>query len=160
MGNINLTVKPHHLLDIFKLHGKGIDRFVPDAKFHHDFYAIANAIMENRVNTIQFTCGYDDICKPCIRLRNKICTDTFSCNGMVHDKNSYNETLDKKLLHILNLNADTIYDFKDILHLLHARLNFDLIHKVWNEHSQEENTSRYDYTKKGLDKYIKAWNIL
>lgn len=34
----SLVIKPHHLLDIFKLYGRGVETFVPDDKYKHDFY--------------------------------------------------------------------------------------------------------------------------
>lgn len=154
MNHINLTIKPHHLLDIFKLHGKGIETFVPDEKFRHDFYAIANAIMEYRINTITFTYGYDDICRPCICLKNNLCTDTFSYHNIVHNKNTYNEKLDKRLIHLLSLDTDHAYDFFEIIHLFHHKLNPELIHTVWEANSPEENKARYNDTRNGLDKYI------
>lgn len=156
MDKINIMIKPHHLLDIFKLYGKGIEVFVPDEKFHHDFYAVANGVIENRVGTVQFTYGYDDICKPCICLQNHVCTDTFSYHDIVHDKNAYNEMLDKKLIRLLGLDTDTAYEFSAVIHLLHRKLNLELINAVWDENSPGENKSRYDNTKKGLEQYIRS----
>ena len=42
-----ITIKPHHFMDIIKLYGTGIERFVPDQKRGHDFYRIANLIVQN-----------------------------------------------------------------------------------------------------------------
>lgn len=36
----SILIKPHHFIDIIKLYGSGIDRFVPDEKMGHDFYFI------------------------------------------------------------------------------------------------------------------------
>lgn len=33
----SILIKPHHFIDIIKLYGSGIDRFVPDEKMGHDF---------------------------------------------------------------------------------------------------------------------------
>ena len=35
-----IVIKPHHLLDIFKLYGKGIENFIPDKNYNHNFYLI------------------------------------------------------------------------------------------------------------------------
>ena len=43
----SILIKPHHFIDIIKLYGSGIDRFVPDEKMGHDFYKVANEIIEN-----------------------------------------------------------------------------------------------------------------
>ena len=42
-----VIIKPHHFMDIFKLYCTGIEEFVPDQKMGHDFYAIANAIIND-----------------------------------------------------------------------------------------------------------------
>ena len=43
----SILIKPHHFIDIIKLYGSGIDRFVPDEKMGHDFYKVANEIIDN-----------------------------------------------------------------------------------------------------------------
>ena len=42
----SILIKPHHFIDIIKLYGSGIDRFVPDEKMGHDFYKVANEIID------------------------------------------------------------------------------------------------------------------
>lgn len=39
--------KPHHLIDIIKLYGAGVEHFVPDELYQHDFYKVANLMIEN-----------------------------------------------------------------------------------------------------------------
>ena len=46
----SILIKPHHFIDIIKLYGSGIDRFVPDEKMGHDFYKVANEIIDNPSN--------------------------------------------------------------------------------------------------------------
>jgi hypothetical protein len=45
-----IRIKPHHFLDIIKLYGRGIEKFVPDQDYHHHFYAVANEIIKNPTN--------------------------------------------------------------------------------------------------------------
>ena len=61
----SILIKPHHFIDIIKLYGSGIDRFVPDEKMGHDFYKVANEIIDNPSVGLKLTIGGDDICKPC-----------------------------------------------------------------------------------------------
>ena len=61
----SILIKPHHFIDIIKLYGSGIDRFVPDEKMGHDFYKVANEIIENPSVDLKLTIDGDDICKPC-----------------------------------------------------------------------------------------------
>ena len=109
-----IVIKPHHLLDIFKLYGKGIENFIPDKNYNHNFYLIGNAVIRNEVNKIRFTYSYDDICKPCYYLKNSVCSDYFSANEVDINKNKFNEKLDIRLMKLLNLKFDETYEFKNI----------------------------------------------
>ena len=51
----SILIKPHHFIDIIKLYGSGIDRFVPDEKMGHDFYKVANEIIENPTVDLKLT---------------------------------------------------------------------------------------------------------
>ena len=42
MNKDKIIIKPHHFLDIIKLHGAGLNTFIPDKKMKHDFYKIGN----------------------------------------------------------------------------------------------------------------------
>lgn len=149
-----IVIKPHHLLDIFKLYGKGLEKFIPDVRLNHDFYFIGNAVLENKVNKVKFTYGFDDICKPCDYLKDTVCIGEFEYDGAVYKKNSYNEKLDIRLVNALGLEYNKTYEFNDIVKFISERLNFELINSVWSICSLDDNTSRYLYTKKGMDKYI------
>ncbi len=155
MDKINLIIKPHHLLDIFKLYGKGIERFVPNETYNHNFYLIGNAVIEDKINKVTFTYGCDDICKPCVCLKHGICEDTFLYKEIVYNKNSYNERLDKRL----DLDLCKIYEFSYIIYLFHTKVDLELINFVWNSNTCGENESRYEYIEKGLDKYIIKYGL-
>lgn len=73
-----MIIKPHHFIDIFKLYGSGIEEFVPDIKMGHNFYLIANKIMQNPYLDCRLTIGGDDICQPCHYYQNHQCQDIIS----------------------------------------------------------------------------------
>ena len=50
-----ILIKPHHFIDIIKLYGAGIEKFVPDEKMGHDFYKVANMIIDNPLITLKLT---------------------------------------------------------------------------------------------------------
>ena len=152
INNMDIVIKPHHLLDIFKLYGKGIENFVPDKNYNHNFYFIGNAVIRNEVNKICFTYSYDDICKPCYHLKNSVCSDYFSADGVDINKNEYNEKLDIRLMKLLNLKFDEIYEFKDIIELFNSEVSLKLINLAWYSSNQDDNKIRYELTKKGIYK--------
>lgn len=158
MDRISLTVKPHHLLDIFKLYGKGVEAFAPDEKYRHDFYAVGNRVIENRIGKVRFTWGCDDICKPCVCLKQNICSDTFLYGGTEYDKNSYNEALDRRLIDRLGLDVETEYEYTGIVDLICEKLDPELIEFVWQDRSREENKARYEDTRRGIEKHLSVLN--
>lgn len=48
-----IKIKPHHFIDIIKLYGKGVNKFIPDMNYKHDFYSVANEIISNHNAIIQ-----------------------------------------------------------------------------------------------------------
>ena len=157
INTIDIVIKPHHLLDIFKLYGKGIENFIPDKNYNHNFYLIGNAVIRNEVNKIRFTYSYDDICKPCYYLKNSVCNDYFSVNGIDINKNKYNEKLDIRLMELLNLKFDEIYEFKNIIKLLNNEVSLTLINLAWYSSNQEDNKIRYKLTKKGIETFLSKY---
>ena len=151
---MDITIKPHHLLDIFKSYGKGIEKFVPDEKYNHNFYFIGNAVIDNEIDNVEFTFGFDDICKPCNYLKENICIDEFYYNDNVYQKNNYNEKLDIRLIRLLNIEFNKTYEFKDMIKLLYNNLSLELINLVWYSCNQKENEIRYHFTREGINKFI------
>ena len=93
-----MVIKPHHFMDIIKLYGGGIQVFVPDTDYGHDFYRAANEIIGNHRIQIKVTSGADDICGPCRFLgSDKTCTDCISHIKGIRSKNSYNKMLDCRI---------------------------------------------------------------
>lgn len=151
---LSLLIKPHHLLDIFKLYGRGVERFVPDEKHRHDFYVAGNRVIGNKVGEVRFTYGNDDICKPCVCLRQGVCGDRFVYGGAEYSKNQYNEELDRRLIDRLGLETDKGYKFSDVVPWIYGKLSLDLIEYVWRDREREENESRYEDTRRGMEKYL------
>lgn len=60
-----IKIKPHHFMDIIKLYGSGLNEFIPDQVYQHDFYLVANEIVNNHQVELTLTDGEDDICRPC-----------------------------------------------------------------------------------------------
>ena len=125
----SILIKPHHFIDIIKLYGSGIDRFVPDEKMGHDFYKVANTIIHNPDVTLRLTIYGDDICKPCKKYNN-ICTDALHHILGFTSKDIYNQTLDTRIISLYSLSKET-YTAKELCDiLLETNQN---IYEVWKE---------------------------
>lgn len=153
----DIIIKPHHLLDILKLYGKGIEKFVPDINYEHDFYKIANMIVSKEVQFIKFTRNCDDICRPCKYCKTEKCSDVVAfLDG--YSKDDYNKEIDDKLIEVLGLNSDKAYSFKDILGLFSRELNYHLFKKVWKHEQEEAIQFRNAFTIMGTYKVLASFD--
>ena len=112
----SILIKPHHFIDIIKLYGSGIDRFVPDEKMGHDFYKVANEIIDNPSVDLKLTIDGDDICKPCKKYHEQ-CVDPLTHIQGYTSKDVYNKTLDKRIIKLYNLN-DEYYTAKQLCSII------------------------------------------
>lgn len=112
----SILIKPHHFIDIIKLYGFGIDRFVPDEKMGHDFYKVANEIIDNPSVDLKLTIDGDDICKPCKKYHEQ-CIDPLTHIQGYTSKDVYNKTLDKRIIKLYNLN-DEYYTAKQLCSII------------------------------------------
>lgn len=145
-----ILIKPHHFIDIIKLYGAGIERFVPDEKMGHDFYRIANEIMDNPTITLNLTIYGDDICKPCKKYQNK-CVDNLTNIIGYTSKDIYNMTLDKRIIDLYNLKAKN-YTAKQFCFIILE--NKENIFKVWKEEDDSITEKRYALFVKGANKFL------
>lgn len=156
MGGIKMekiTIKPHHFMDIIKLYGTGIERFVPDQKRGHDFYRIANLIVQNPTLLCQLTVEGDDICKPCLYYRHYQCQDF-----LVHtSKQRYNQLLDQRIIQLYQL-YDMSYSTLSLCEILLE--HHEMIEQVWKEEPAELTQKRHDFFVKGAELYIHQYGII
>ncbi len=148
-----ITIKPHHFLDVIKLYGKGIEKFVPDKRYHHNFYSVANELINKHETKIQLTSGKDDICGPCIYINEDgICTDSIDHIPGVNSKDEWNKTLDHRIMSytkVVEKDQLTALEYCKILYLEKEHI-FD----VWKEESDSSKQIRYDTFCIGAKKYL------
>lgn len=71
-----IIIKPHHFIDIIKLYGAGIERFISDEFMGHDFYKVANELIDHPTINVKLTV-YDGICRPCKKYNGR-CVDALT----------------------------------------------------------------------------------
>lgn len=145
-----ILIKPHHFIDIIKLYGSGIKKFVPDEKMQHDFYKVANEIINNPTINLKLTIYGDDICKPCKKYQSKCMDDLTHIPGYT-SKDIYNITLDKRIIEMYNLNDEnyTAIEFCSII-----LENKENIFKIWAEEENSVTEKRYELFVKGAKKFL------
>ena len=77
-------------MDIIKLYGAGIEKFVPDEKMGYDFYKVANKIVSNPMTVLRITIEGDDICTPCKYYKDR-CMDELFHIPEFSEKDVYNK---------------------------------------------------------------------
>ena len=155
-----MVIKPHHFMDIIKLYGGGIQVFVPDTDYGHDFYRAANEMIGNHRIQIKVTSGADDICGPCRFLgSDKTCTDCISHIKGIRSKNSYNKMLDCRVMDILGLGEDAVYTAEELCRIMGDCPG--LVADVWKEEAEacrETARKRQQLFEAGVRKYLDQGN--
>ena len=150
---MTINIKPHHLLDIFKLYGRGVYPFVPDVNFKHDFYRIGNGIIDKDVEFITFTAKSDDICIPCIYCIDGVCVDSLT-HSEFKTKNDYNYAIDKNILSNFLLAENSRYEIISLLSNINNTISLELINKVWVWSDENDNKQRFANTVAGIRKFL------
>ena len=147
---MEITIKPHHFMDIIKLYGSGIEHFIPDEKMHHDFYKVANEIINDPNTSLNLTIHGDDICKPCIKYHHE-CIDPLNHIPGFNTKNEYNQTLDQRIIELYDL-KDKQYSAIELCTLFYNHK--DYIYKVWTEEDDSITEKRYKLFSLGAKKFL------
>lgn len=146
-------MKPHHFMDIMKLHGAGIDHFVPDEAYKHDFYLVGNEILNNRDMKLQTTIDEDRICKPCIHIgKDGLCQDSIGHIESITSKDAWNKMIDKRIIQYADISLDKIYTALDYCKLLYGIREH--IKDIWKEEENQAIKTRYMNFCKGVEKYL------
>ena len=151
-----LTIKPHHFMDIIKLHGAGLDAFVPDTAYGHAFYQVGNCILQNHAVPMRLTLGCDDICAPCKykNAANGACTDTLLDLPGYTQKEAYNQMLDARIVQILHLDLEKPYTAEAFCALLAQHT--DLVFAVWDIEPSHTTQRRHTLFCAGCKRYLRA----
>ena len=150
-----IFLKPHHFLDILKLYGTGLEKFIPDKKYGHDFYKIGNIILKNPLAIIRLTTGVDDICKPCYFLKNNKCINKMQNYFVYPSKQEWNKIIDERILKKLNLKKGHEASTINFCKYIQKKLTRNDIIDIWKERPRDEVEKRIKYLLAGLNKYIK-----
>ncbi len=149
-----IVIKPHHLIDVLKLHGAGIDKFVPDVAYQHDFHTIANYVVNGKVKDIIFTIGEDDICRPCIHNKDHHCGD------IVYNKSKeeHNIAIDNSLIKLLSLPVNVKISSDEVWVIFKDKLTLPVYREAWPHVSEGDIEARFKYGLIGLGKVISTYS--
>jgi len=91
-----MKLRPHHILDIVRSHGNGVE-FTPHP-YGHANHTVAKALLADVETEVELVCGADDICVPCVHLGpDGLCDDVLGQLDRPVSKQAYNDGLDARL---------------------------------------------------------------
>lgn len=153
-GNM-LKIRPHHFMDMIKLYGKGIDVFVPDTDYNHDFFSVANKIVLNHDELVTITLKADTICTPCKYIgEDGACLDVIGHIPGITSKNAWNDVIDNRICTFSEVKEDTTLTAESYCKILYA-IN-ERIAEIWLEESSTVKNERHKYFCLGAEKYLNA----
>ena len=148
--------KPHHFLDFLYDIAKFNGVLSTVSPYGHAYGACANLLAAGKVDTVTFTSGADDTCKPCRKLKDGVCSDIFppetAARYGVDRKYDYNLKMDLRLMQALPevFSPDVERSIDDVYALLREKLTPEIILLNWPQPNRPELTLR------GLDMAIRA----
>jgi hypothetical protein len=149
-----LLIKPHHFLDIIKLFGSGLESFVPNLEYGHDFWKVGNEILENPNIQLELTLDNDAICIPCKFSNGQICSGVTSADSKEISKDVWNKMIDQRLLDILQLENGTKISALELCKLAKEKISRENIFATWKEKPTEITEKRATFLIAGIDKYL------
>lgn len=147
-----IKIKPHHLLDIIKLYGAGVEVFQPDTIYKHNFYRVGNLVLKDPSTLVQLALGCDDVCNPCVFNNNGTCRDVVAGTNIM--KEDYNRQIDSRLLSFLKFNVGDIMTVQSYCAAVHESFDAIKLREVWSDESDMQFQKRIENLQKGLTKYI------
>ena len=148
--------KPHHFLDYLHEIAENGGAFHPVTPTGSAWGTYGNLLSAGKIDTVTFTAGADDPCRPCRKLKDGICTDIFSekvAAGYGTDrKYVYNLRMDLAFIRALPdvFSADTERSIDDVYALLREKLTPEIILMNWPR------KNRVELTFRGLDMAVRA----
>lgn len=153
---MHAKLKPHHFMDLICGIAENDGVFKHESPYGNLVHVYGNLLAEGKLDSITFTPDVDDICIPCNKLENGICTIVFSDEVAkrygVERQYEYNLGLDNgfanALPEVFGFGVERSID--DIYVILKENLTDDLISINWPKQN------RIDFTYRGLEMAIKA----
>ena len=150
-----VTIKPHHFLDIIKLYGAGITCFVRDETYQHDFYRIANLVLADHQLPVRLTVHGDDICLPCryySRQGEGVCSDSIAHIPDLASKDEWNKILDNRIIRMVVPDSGAVYTAEEFCRLLYDHR--DDIYEIWKEDDAGKTKERFRLFCAGAVRYL------
>ena len=153
---MHATFKPHHFLDYLHEIAENNGVFPPVFPSGNAWGTYGNLLSAGKIDSVTFTSGADDPCRPCMKLRDGICTDIFpeavAAQYGTDRKYDYNLKMDLTFIEALPcvFSPDTQRDIDEVYALLREKLTPEIILLNWPR------KDRVELTFRGLEAAVRA----
>ncbi len=112
-----IKLRPHHVLDIISDYGHG--QQFKQHEYGHALHVVADSIIADLDQNVEFIIGADEICKPCKHLlHDGECDDVLHQVYPPKQKQKYNDELDEKLFNYLGIPKNSIMTIRKYLEIV------------------------------------------
>ena len=146
-----MKLRPHHVLDIISSYGNG-EEFKPHP-YGHALHSVAQAILSDLKLEIEFVVGADEICAPCVHLREGRCDDVLSQLEVPISKQDYNDGLDSRLCEYFGFAPGARMTMREYLEIINGKLSG--LERICS-HPKEDVAGRRNSLEKGLKLLLKS----
>ncbi len=130
----NLTLKPHHFVDIIRSFGCGQKTFEPHP-YGHAVCTVSEAILSNPETALTIELGADSICHPCVHNIDGVCDDTINTSNRPKapkSKQAYNLLIDQRWSQRLGITQGDRFTARELCRLIHDKMGdtTDIYHEM------------------------------
>ena len=143
---MHATFKPHHFLDFLYEIAENNGVFSEESPSGHLMGYYGNLLAAGKIDTVTFSSGADDSCKPCRKLKDGICTDRFDAATTARygtdSKYEYNKSVDLLFAQTLPdiFSFDREQNIDDVYAYLQEHLTPEIILQNWPRDRRAELT--------------------
>lgn len=113
----SMKLRPHHILDILRTFGNGIE--IRPHPYGHNLHKVAEIILNNLETEITLVNSADEICIPCKHLgKDGLCLDVLAQLDTSPSKQKYNDQLDAELFTYFKLKEGSVITLREYLNLI------------------------------------------
>ena len=116
-----MKLRPHHVLDIVSNYG--LDEEFRPHEYGHAVHTVAQSIIADIEQRVEFILGADEICKPCKHLRpDGRCDDILRQTNPSESKQAYNDNLDNRLFEYFGFSINSVMTVREYLEIVSNRV--------------------------------------
>lgn len=154
MSDSEVSIKPHHFVDIVTAIGDGRTEFDPHP-YGHAVHRVAQALLADRETYLRLELGADDICGPCAHNIDGLCDDVIDVSYRPQapaSKREYNLLIDQRWCARLDVGQDDRLSARELCERIRDRAGD--IGDIYRETPAEQTADRQAKLCRGIAVFL------